>query len=379
MSPGKKSKDSASTGGMTGHVTQLVHVEVAGQDDNLGDSVLRRGYLHALRGPNRRFRLLGRAQTSDYVAGLALTDADEWFASRNQWLELPGAASAPVHAFNAGEINPSGLKTYPTDLRARELAATRNAGGAVVVAGIGLKDAEQARSVKYLAPFRDADVVSWRDSGSQAAAGFGEANPDWAFSLGSRTSSWGPAAARQLIAVTLRFDRPYPDAAWMAAVLRLAKQTSARIVTVAQVARDAPRAVRLAADLGAVYLGAPSFAHDVLEAHVRGLYQRSLAVISDRAHGLIIGATEGAYPVGSGADPHKISRLLDEVGLGSLVGAYDALPDFVEQFADSLDDLAPAIDAARDRLTRLTRRIQTVLGAIAPYGMHGSAVAVHGI
>lgn len=376
MSPGTNLRDSASTGGlvrgyseMKGDVTQLVHVEVAGQDDNLGDSVLRRGYLHALRGPNRRFRLLGRAQTSDYLAGLALADADEWFASRDQWLESPGVASAPVQAFNAGEINPTGL-TYPTDRRARELAAARNAGGVVVVAGIGLKDAEQARRVSYLAPFRDADVVSWRDSGSQAAAGFGEANPDWAFALGSSTSSWEPTAARKLIAVTLRFDRPYPDAAWMAAVLRLAKQTSARIVTVAQVARDAPRAVRLAADLGAVYLGAPSFAHDVLEAHVRGLYQRSLAVISDRAHGLIIGATEGAYPIGSGADSHKISRLLDEVGLGSLVGAYDALPDFVEQFADGLDDLAPAIDAARDRLTRLTRRIQTVLGAIAPYEMH---------
>src|SRR5690606_9516782 len=116
---------------------------------------------------------LGRAQTSDYRAGLALTDADEWFASRDQWLESPGAASAPVQAFNAGEINPTGL-TYPTDRRARELAAVRDAGGRVVVAGIGLRDTEQIRGVQFLAPVRDADIVSWRDSGSQAAAGFGE-------------------------------------------------------------------------------------------------------------------------------------------------------------------------------------------------------------
>src|SRR5690606_6786434 len=118
--------------------------------------------------------------------------------------------------------------------------------------------------------------------------------------------------------------------------------------------------------LGAEYLGAPSFAHDVLEKHVRGLFQRSLAVVSDRAHGLIIAATEGAYPIGSGANPHKISRLLDEVGLGSLVGAYDDLPNYVEQFADRLGDLAPAIDVARNRLVGLTQRIQTTLGAIAP-------------
>src|SRR5690606_12706429 len=109
---------------MANEGTQLVHADVSGQDDNLGDSVLRRGYLDALRGPRRRFRLLGRSQTSDYIAGLALTQADEWFANRNEWLESPGAASAPVQAFNAGEINPTGA-TYPTDRRAQELAATR--------------------------------------------------------------------------------------------------------------------------------------------------------------------------------------------------------------------------------------------------------------
>jgi len=349
---------------MANEGTQLVHADVSGQDDNLGDSVLRRGYLDALRGPRRRFRLLGRSQTSDYIAGLALTQADEWFANRNEWLESPGAASAPVQAFNAGEINPTGA-TYPTDRRAEELAAARNAGGVVVIAGIGLKDTEQSRHVKFLAPFRDANIVSWRDSGSQAAAGFGEANPDWAFALGTSTSAWQPAASRKLIAVTLRFDRQYPDAAWMSAVQRLAKQTSTQIVTVAQVARDAPRAVRLAADLGGVYLGAPSFAHDVLEKHVRDLYQRSLAVISDRAHGLIIAATEGAYPIGSGANPHKISRLLDEGGLGALVGAYGALQDFVEQFAKHVHGLAAVIDAARDRVARLAERVQATLGAIA--------------
>jgi len=349
---------------MIGATAQLVRIELGGQDDNLGDSVLRRAYLQALRGPNRRFHIVGGNQTSDYLAGLALTEADRWFTDRRQWMESLDAASPPVHALNAGEINPR--KAFPTTFRHREIAATRDAGGVVLVAGVGLKDIEFSRNVKFMAPFRDAAIVSWRDSGSQAVAGFGETNPDWAFLLGSRTSSWAPAAERKIIAVTLRFDRPYPDAAWMATVRRLAKQTSTQIVTFAQVARDAPRAVRLAGDLGAVYLAAPSFAHDALEAHVRDLFQRSLAVISDRAHGLIIAATEGAYPIGSGANPDKLSRLLGEVGLGSLVGAYDALPNFVEQFADRLDDLAPAINVARDRLTNLTRKIQAILDAIAP-------------
>jgi hypothetical protein len=36
-------------------------------------------------------------------------------------------------------------------------------------------------------------------------------------------------------------------------------------------------------------------------------------VISDRTRGLIIGATEGAYPLGSAADPEKIHKAMDSV------------------------------------------------------------------
>lgn len=349
-----------------GSAAQLVHIDIGGQDDNLGDSALRQAYLQALRGPDRLFRLVGGNQSSDYLAGFALTEADKWFTDRRQWAESMDKGSKPALAFGAGEINPRGSKAFPTEIRHNELTAVRDAGGAVIIAGIGLKDTEYSKDVKFVSPFRDANIVSWRDSGSQAAAGFGETNPDWAFSLGSKTSSWAPAATRKFIAVTLRFDRPYPDAAWISTLQRLAKQTSTQIITVAQVARDAPRAVRLAADLDAMYMAPPSFAHDALDAHVRNVFQRSLAVVSDRAHGLIIAATEGAYPIGSAANPHKISRLLDEVGLGSLVGAYGALPDFVEQFASKLEDLPPAINVARERLSNLTARIHGALEAVAP-------------
>lgn len=166
--------------------------------------------------------------------------------------------------------------------------------------------------------------------------------------------------------MTQRFDRPYPDETWIREVTNLAKVTSRRIVTFAQVARDAPRAIRLAADLGGQYDAGPSFSHAILDTHVRALYRRSLIVISDRAHGLIIGATEGAYPLGSAADPQKLIRLLDTVALGSLVGRYDQLSDFGSDFPARSSDLAPAIDEARRKLARLTLRIQAVLGSVAP-------------
>lgn len=345
---------------------QTIHADVAGQDDNLGDSALRLGYLNALAGPGRRFHLHGRAQSSDYLAGLALTDDHIWFDERGEWLRSWDSASTPVHVFNAGENNLAGQHAYPTVRRTKELAAVKKRGGVVIVAGIGVKNAEDAKGVDFQAPFRDADVLSWRDAGSREAAGFGDVNPDWAFALGSHTSQWLPADSRDLISVTLRFDRPYPDETWVREVTDLARATSRRIATVAQVGRDAPRAIRLAADLGGQYIGSPSFAHDVLDAHVRALYRRSLIVISDRAHGLIIGATEGAYPLGSAADPQKLVRLLDTVDLAHLVGRHDQVSDSAADLPSRLDGLAPAIDEARRRLARLTLRIQAALSSVAP-------------
>ncbi|WP_242497611.1 polysaccharide pyruvyl transferase family protein [Microbacterium protaetiae] len=351
---------------MDDQTTQQIHADISGQDDNLGDSALRRGYLSAIAGAGRRFHVVGRMQTSDYLSGLALSEQHIWYADRDTWVRSVDAKSKIIHVFNAGEIDLAGVVRYPTPRRADELAAAKDSGGVVIAAGIGLKDPRLARSIEFRSSFLNADVVSWRDAGSQQAAGFGEVNPDWAFMLGSKTADWRSVGARSYIAVTLRFDRPYPDSRWIAAVKSLANATSTRIVTLAQVSRDAPRAVQLAVDLGGEYLAPRSLAHDVLEAHVRGIYQQSLAVVSDRAHGLIIGATEGAYPIGSGADPGKIVRLLDAVGLGTLIGHFDQLQDFGEQLPTRLRDLAPAVDEARARLARLTLRIQAVLGSVMP-------------
>lgn len=170
---------------------------------------------------------------------------------------------------------------------------------------------------------------------------------------------------RPLLAVTMRFDRAWPGPEWFEAIRGFAVSTATRIVTLAQVARDAPRAVRLAEQLGGDYLMPESMRHDDLDAHVRSVYRQALAVVSDRAHGLIIGATEGAYPLGSGSDPQKISRLLASVGLGGLVGRYDEIDELARRFDSHVSTLAPAVDSARIALAGLTDRIQAEMGAVA--------------
>src|SRR5699024_1830849 len=248
---------------------QHVSVHLSGQDDNLGDSVLRDGLLQALRGRNRKFHIVvrdqsGNMQTSDYSSGLALHDTDVLHDTRRDWVAASTVHSRPVYVFNAGEINPRG-RQFPGANHLRELAEFRARDGVAIAAGIGIKEPSAIDHVRFPPAFREVELMSWRDNGSQEAAGFGEVNPDWAFALGTASDRWSAPEDRPYLTVTLRFDRPYPDAKWLNSVRELAVRTDTRIVTIAQVGRDAPRAVRLANDLGGRYIGSPSFSHDVLD------------------------------------------------------------------------------------------------------------------
>lgn len=344
--------------------TQHVFAHLSGQDDNLGDSALRLAYLEALRGAGRHVHVYLGEATSDFSAGFTPASDLTFYGARGEWVQAEAGATRPVHAFNAGEINPR-TGHFPVPRRAAECARVLDAGGALIFAGIGVKNVEKLQGVVFDPVMRHASVMSWRDRGSRDGAGFGDFAPDWAYSEGTAVDEWAPVADRPLIAVTMRFDRAWPGEEWLAGVRAFAAATQTRIVTVAQVARDAPRAVRLAQALGGEYVMPPSMRHDALDDYVRAVYSRSLAVISDRAHGLIMGATEGAYPIGSGSDPHKISRLLAAVGLGDLVGRYDQFGDFALRFETHLPTLAPAVNVARAEIADLTARIRAAMDAVA--------------
>lgn len=344
---------------------QDVFVQPSGQDDNLGDSALRVGLIRALRGEGRRLHLLLEGQSSDYLSAMPRDHSATLYDSRTPWLDASKKVRGAVYAFNAGEIDPNPELPYPNATRLAEAKGVLGRGGVVIAAGIGFKDTVSASRVAFDGALRDAAVVSWRDEPTRDAAGFGGVAPDWGFALGSDPSTWAAAGDRPLIAVTLRFDRPWPEDHWLSAVRSLADRTGSRIVTVAQVARDAPRAVRLAASLGGDYIVAPTTGHDDVDAYVRSVYGRSLAVVSDRAHALIIGATEGAYPVGSASDPQKIRRLLDVVGLAALTGDHNGLADRAEGLDVALPALADGVRSGRESLAALTTRIRSAMGSVA--------------
>lgn len=344
--------------------TQHVFAHLSGQDDNLGDSALRVAYLEALRGQGRHVHIYLGEASSDFTAGFAQAPDLTFYRQRSDWSDAESRVARPVHAFNAGEINPR-AGSFPVARRAAECARVLDRGGALIFAGIGIKNVNSLDGVAFDPVMRNASVMSWRDRGSRDGAGFGSFAPDWAYSEGSPASEWEPSSNRRALAVTLRFDRAWPGDRWLRAVRAFADSTQTEIVTVAQVARDAPRAVRLAHSLGGTYVTPKSMRHDDLDDYVRAVYRSSLAVVSDRAHGLIIGATEGAYPIGSGSDPHKISRLLASVDLGDLVGHYDDFEDFAGRFEGRLAGLEPAVSSARAGVARLTAQIHAAMEAVA--------------
>jgi len=344
---------------------QDVFIRPSGQDDNLGDSALRVGLLQALRSDARHLHLLLDGQSSDYLAAMPVTGETTVYSERQSWLDAIRRARGAIYVLNAGEIDPNPEFPFPNSRRVAEAHSVLGRGGAVVAAGLGVKDTVSAAKVAFEGVLRDAAVVSWRDRPSRDAAGFGGVAPDWAFALGSPSSTWAPPDARRLLAVTLRFDRPWPEDRWFEDVRTIAERTATRIVTLAQVARDAPRAVRLADALGGEYCVAPSTRHDDLDSHVRAVYARSLAVVSDRAHALIIGATEGAYPLGSAVDPQKIRRLLDAVGIGTLTGTHDGLADRSDALSSVLPDLAGAVDSGRKELIELGARIREAMSRVS--------------
>jgi hypothetical protein len=342
-----------------------IFIHPSGQDDNLGDSALRAGLIRLLSADDLTFHICLDGQSSDYQSGIPIRRRDKVYQSRRQWWAASRRVKDAVFVVNAGEINPTPELPYPHPARVAELESIVRGGGSVIVAGIGVKDPATASRVVFSQSFEDARVMSWRDEGSRDAAGFGSVAPDWAFALGAETSSWAPLRSRDYLSLTLRFDRPWPGDRWIDAVKALGDRLGARIVTVAQVARDAPMAVRLAEATGGQYLVPSSMRHDDLEAYVRAAFARSKAVVSDRAHALIIGATEGAYPLGTAADPQKIERLLNTAGIGTLTGHHDEFEVRSERLEAEYAGLATAVDQARKDLGGLAERIRSSMDSVA--------------
>lgn len=299
-----------------------VYVRCEGQNDNIGDVVLRRRLLDEFRKSGSLRIFIGKS-TADFVDGLQLAPGDAVFTEYEDWrssLRQSAVAQPTVYLDNAGELQVnwrvalSGLRLLPL------LRRVRAGGGCVFRLGVGAR----SRPGLYGPLFRLAawfhQMVYWRDPMSRDSFGFGAVMPDWGFAdrgpAGPEMAA-GPAPVRDRLAVALRSDRPYPGDAWFKGLRRYCLQSGLTPVVVTQVKRDRSRGQQLAKGLGAEFVDWSDESLVAQERKMRGIYRHCAMAISDRLHVLVLAMTEGAVPVCLVDYPEsKVGRHFDTIGYG---------------------------------------------------------------
>ncbi|NUU16868.1 hypothetical protein HP550_06340 [Cellulomonas humilata] len=343
-----------------------VLVSARGQADNLGDSVLRRGLLDALR-PLGRLVVNVDGLPDGYVGALGLQAQDLLVRDRREWARrsAAGAWGGAVYGFNAGETYATPgyaghlLKTAPL------VALSRLRGGAGLHVGLGLRAPHPLWGRVLNLGLLPVSVVAWRDADSRAWVGRGSVAPDWGYAFGTQDLTAALTGAdRPVLAVSLRGDRPAPGPVWTDTVRALAADRSLDVVVVPQVGRDLPRARDLAADLGGELVAWDGIDHAAAEKVVRDVYRRASFVVSDRLHALVLGHTEGALPVGlAPGSAGKLERSLATVGAtGVAFSSQDVDVPAALARVDALDarrpELIDAVRRARDSLDGLRGRLR---------------------
>ncbi|MDF2994130.1 MAG: hypothetical protein K0S37_4644 [Microbacterium sp.] len=298
-----------------------VFVSTWGQNDNLGDSVLRRGLLEAVQPDDGKAHVFIGGNDDGYLTALGLRGDEVLYRSRSKWWQAAFShllLERTVLVQTAGELVFEGARPYAgwRTILGVGLASLR--GGAGLQVGAGVRNPSTPVPALERRARRRLSVVAWRDFETQKAFGTGDVAPDWAFAEGSDLDSLhGLTTSRDEIVVSTRGDRPALASATVDQLRDLADRHGLRLHVVTQVRRDETRARELAESLGEgtrLTLWRDE-SHAEWETVVRRIYGGAAIVASDRAHVLIIGATEGALPLGvSGSSIEKVRRLLAPAG-----------------------------------------------------------------
>lgn len=340
-------------------------VSAVGQTDNVGDTVLRRGFLDHLRTISPLTVFVG-GKPESYLSGLALQPHDVAVRDNGEWRSIVSRelTKGGVYAFDTGEreVDRAFAKRYLK--LAPLLLANRVRGGTAVHLGIGVRESTPWRKPIGVI-VRICDLVSWRDRQSQEIMGFGAITPDWAFALGSPAETLLDAdAPRPRLAIAVRQSlhhaaRDRPDDAWVEKVRRLADRLGLEPIVVAQIERDGPVTIDLAERIGCEALTWLDDDHARQEERLRQIYRESAIVLTDRLHGAVIAATEGAIPIALSTGPmDKVARTLTSVGIeGTSVGR--GIPD-ESVLNDVVDDALARRASIMESVVDARRRLEAV-------------------
>lgn len=342
---------------------------LTGHVRNVGDSMLRRPLSDLYRGVGP-IRVWSGAPGSGYAAGLRMSDGESAPSFRSWAGEFTIAAlrGRPTFVFNAGEFGVTKAYFFGLLALAPALILARVKGARIVWAGAGVKNRRRYFMWPFDALARMAADLRWRDVTSARLMGRGQTMPDWGFGIGPGGET-APAlavvdpAARGTIAVSLRGDRREPSEEWLDAVERLAHRLNRGVVCVVQVQDDDALMRRIAERLGAELVGWGDGDHWAQEQRVREAYSQSVLALSDRLHGLVIAATEGAIPLGwCEATTVKVANHFEVIGADHVGPGESSVIDLIDELDESrvaqlsaestarIVDARARVDAVREEL-----------------------------
>ncbi|GGG29233.1 hypothetical protein GCM10007304_48880 [Rhodococcoides trifolii] len=347
-----------------------------GQDDNIGDIVLRRRLLHALSAPGARVVVYVGKGSGGFVDALVGSAAVTVQRSRVRWLQAlcrSAVRGSTVLVHNAGEIQLDS-KTVQSQLALLlPQLLVRMRGGLVVRAGCAVQDRSgiTARIAGALVSLvgRTTTTTIWRDTESGRTFGSGPIVPDWAFdeSVSSATSS-----VRDTLVLTFRSDRPALSDKGLHEISRFADSHALTVRTVVQVRRDNDAMSRLAQQIGCEHVDWPdSRSHIDQERVIRAEFARAAMVVSDRIHALIIGCTEGAVPAALSATPdRKVQRHFSAAGIDAIVldevdGREADIDEFLTATLRRGPEISLSVAVAQQRIQGLDAQIEADITALA--------------
>lgn len=272
-------------------------MSIMAQDDNLGDIEIRQRLFSCVAATGAEMLVYRGTASDSYIDAFDDADRTQWFESsvrlQTQVLSrlLRGHRIHFLMAPGPSRFTSSPRAILKSLANLANMVLARLSGGTVHIVGRAYRGNGLTRAIEVLA-LRLANTATVRDRlSSELVSGRASAMPDLAF-MGCPQLG----GARDRIAISVR-EEPDLDESAFEAPVAAARDLGLKPVFVTQVKRDNPWMSRMARAHGAELLEWDGATHRAQRDAVEKLYRSSALVLSNRLHGLIMGAMAGAYPV----------------------------------------------------------------------------------
>lgn len=341
-----------------------IFIPVVGQFTNIGDILHRRELVGWLKDDYKLKVYVGSAPEG-FIEALGLNENCEIYTSLAAWLwAIVISGYRKTHfVFNPGEIN-LGIKRFFGELLLLPfLILVRLKRGEVIRVGVAVMSDSGHKWIGVMRGLLSLSTKTfWRTKNSQELFGFGEVIPDLAFYDYYEDTL---QTDKNLITISLRGMRPYPQDKWFKAVKRIANDYNLEVVTLAQVRMDNQAALDIAEKFNSkAYTWEDEVSHLEQKEILKSLYNRSRVTISDRLHVLIDAYTKMSVPVNTiSIQSKKVDHHFEVVDSTSVslfleVSSEDEIYSFIKNALDRQSDAHKEIlSDSKNRLEKVKSEI----------------------